>query len=531
MITLTGIHSIPLEDHEVLVLQTTREMESRGDWVLPSFNFEPRLKKPPFNYWATATLSRLDPSSDDVQVWHGRMISLLAGLVAVLATYQAGKALFDPATGKLASLLLLSMQGYINLTHNARPDFLYSTFGVLQLFAWMAAWKAEDGTPKQRWYGWLGWGMAGLATLTKGPQLPAVFLGGLLLFMLLGKDRQRTLKVLRPFVGITVYGALVFPWWLLLQKRLEALQVDLSQTQLSGELLYNMASLKEILSLYYPLTLFSLMIPVGLVIPFLIPRVWKARSEATAPTKILLYATGVLLIAFTLGGHYRKHYLLPLLPIFAIFLARGLRTAAFPRMVGKWKHVLVALMAIVATLCLGFMVHDRGYAAVVWIGMNLVPLAWLLRQELQDADWDQGLFSTQFMKASVALTIMVTGYVAYYPSTQDRWRRSVQTFAGSIGETLHSGDLIIQWQSDTFILPLYANRQILRFDEAAKLEVYFRENQAGRSVYAVVPKLGLSAFSERFDNRLLLTAENSRHPEKELVFVKLTSIKAAAPAT
>lgn len=97
MVTLIGIDSIPLENHELFVLQTTREMETRGDWIVPSFNNELRLKKPPLNYRATAAISHLDPFSEDVQIWHGRMISLLAGLVMVLATYHAGKTMYSPA--------------------------------------------------------------------------------------------------------------------------------------------------------------------------------------------------------------------------------------------------------------------------------------------------------------------------------------------------------------------------------------------------------------------------------------------------
>ena len=529
MITLTGIHSIPLEDHEVRVLQTTREMESRGDWVLPSFNYEPRLSKPPFNYWATATLSRLDPSSEDVQIWHGRLISLLAGLVMVFATYHAGKTLFNPSIGKLASLLMLGMQGYITLSHNARPDFLYSTFCALQLFAWMYAWKEDDGTVRQRLYGWLAWGMAGFATLTKGPQVPAVFLAGMLVFLLCGSDRKRTLKVMQPFVGIVIFCLLVLPWWLLLQQRLNELRVDLSETQLSGSLLYSLASWKEILSCYYPLTLFYMMLPISLIIPFMIPRLWKARKEAAAPTRILLYASGALLIIFTVGGHYRKHYLLPLLPAFSIFLASAVQTTAFPRLQGMWKRGMMALLALIAVLCMGLIIRGKGYTSLLWIFLNLIPLWLLLRQELKDSSWAEGLFSTQLLKVSVVLVIMVTGCIAYFPSSQNQWRGSEQSFAESIGKTLQAGDLIVQWQSGSLILPFYTKRPVTRFHEQAKLAAYFQENRDKHTIYAVVPKPEISNFSARFENTGLLIMENPHRPEKEFIFVKLTAVRNIQP--
>jgi 4-amino-4-deoxy-L-arabinose transferase-like glycosyltransferase len=529
MITLTGIHSIPLEDHEVLVLQTTREMESRGDWVMPSFNYEPRLKKPPFNYWATAILSRLDPFSENVQIWHGRFISLLAGLIMVLATYHAGKTLFDPTIGKLASLLLVGMQGYIYLSHSARPDFLYSAFCVLQLFAWMYAWKEEDDTARQRIYGWLGWGMAGLATLTKGPQGPAVFLVGVLVFLLCGSDRKRTLKVMRPFVGIAIFCLLVLPWWFLLQQRVAEMKVNLSETQLSGSLLHNLVSWEELIRFYYPLYLFYLMIPASLIFLFMIPRLWKLREKMSEPTKILLYASAAMLIIFTLGGHYRKHYLLQLLPVFSILIASAVRTAAFPRLQGMWKRGMMALLAVLAVLCLGLIIYGKGYASLLWIFLNMIPLWLLLRQEVKDSGWDDGLFSTQLLKASVGLVIILAGCIAYLPSGQNEWRRSEQSFSESIGKTMQPGDLIVYWQYSSLILPFYVKQPVTRFDEYAKLEAYFQENHDKHTIYAVVPKPEFSNFSVRFENAVQIIMENPHRPEKEFVFVKLTAVRNIQP--
>ncbi len=529
MITLTGIHFIPLENHEVLVLQTAREMESSGDWVLPSFNYEPRLRKPPFSYWAAVTLSYLDPFSEDVQVWHGRFISLLAGLLMVLATYHAGKTLFAPAIGKLASLLLLGMQGYVNLSHDARPDSLYSTFCALQLFAWMYAWKADDGTARQRFYGWLGWGMAGLATLTKGPQGPAVFLAGMLMFLLCGSDRRRTLKVMRPFAGIAIFCLLVLPWWLLLLQRLAEIRVNLSETQLSGSLLSNLASWKEILSFYYPLNLFYMMIPASLIILFMIPRLWKTRKEMTAPTRILIYASAAMLIVFTLGGHYRKQYLLPLLPAFSIFLASAIQTVAFPGLQSMWKWGMMVILAVSGVLCLGLIIYGKGYVSLIWIFLNVIPLCLLLRQELKDSTWAEGLFSTQLLKASVVLVVIVTGIVAYFPSSVNQSRAAMQSFAESIGRTLHAEDLVVQWKSDTVVIPFYAKRPVTRFDKEIKLAAYFQKNNGKHMMYAVIPKSELPSFNAHFENSVLITVENQHNPEKASVFARLTARRDVQP--
>ena len=68
------------------MLQTAREMGVNNDWVLPYFNGEPRLNKPPLNYWLTLGISSMDPFSDDIEPWHGRVSSMIGGLLLLLMT-------------------------------------------------------------------------------------------------------------------------------------------------------------------------------------------------------------------------------------------------------------------------------------------------------------------------------------------------------------------------------------------------------------------------------------------------------------
>ena len=529
VISLTGIRAIPVEDHELLVVQTTREMQIRGDWVLPSFNGEPRLEKPPFNYWATAAVSRLDPFSADIEILHGRLVSLLAGLVMVLATYHAGKKLYGPATGQMAALLLLGMQGYLNLAHSARPDFLYSTFCALQLFAWMHAWRAGDDTASQRWYGWLGWGMVGLATLTKGPQVPVVFLIGVVIFLLSGADRKRTLKVLRPFVGIPLACVIILPWWILLQQRLQILGVDIHKSQLSGSLLHNLASWQEMLSGYYLGTLFSLALPVGLILPFLLPRLWKIRKAMSDATRILLYASATLLIVFTVGGHYRKQYLIPLLPAVSLVLANTVLAGAYLGLGRLWKRILLALFAVLSAYGLWFIVQDGAYGSLALLLLGAIPVGLLLREELREPAWDPTGFSPQLVRAAAAMVILTTGYLAYLPTHMDRWRRAEQRMAESIGGTLQPRDLLVQWQMNDTFLPYFAKRTVPVFHAMKELESYYRSNSTAHTVYVVLPQTELPQLDATFQYQIVRTAQNPWHSEKDKVFLRLSSIRNLVP--
>ena len=66
--------SIPLDSHEIFVAETAQEMLQRGDWIVPYFNGEPRLNKPPVSYWATAALAYAAGAAPRVSEIHARLV-------------------------------------------------------------------------------------------------------------------------------------------------------------------------------------------------------------------------------------------------------------------------------------------------------------------------------------------------------------------------------------------------------------------------------------------------------------------------
>ena len=76
--------TLPLDDHEAFVVQTAQEMRARDDWLVPYFNSQPRLSKPPMNYWLTGFVAYLCGNPGRFEPWFGRLPSLLAGLGTAL---------------------------------------------------------------------------------------------------------------------------------------------------------------------------------------------------------------------------------------------------------------------------------------------------------------------------------------------------------------------------------------------------------------------------------------------------------------
>jgi len=521
LITCIGIRSVPLEKHEVFVLETSQQMQTSGDWVLPHFNHSVRLQKPPFSYWATVLVSALDPLHSDIQVEHGRLVSLLGALWMGLIVLRAGTMLYGEKTGLLAALFLMGMQGFIHMSHNARPDLLYASFCTLQLFSWAEAWRAEDRSRQQCLGSLLGWGAAALATLTKGPQMPFVFLFGLLIFLLSGKERSRLFQIIKPLRGVGLFCLIVLPWWFLLQKRLQLLGVDISESQMSGSLLHNLASWKEMLSGYYPWTLLGQMLPVSLILPFVSSKVWKNRHENSAATRLLLTVGLTMFVAFTLGGHYRKHYLLPLLPICALFIARSVTGFVFPAIQKKGRAVILSLLGVALLGCVGLLVAREAYVTLVLLFLVGGLLFIALRIEKRTGDWKSSPFAAQMLFFSLLTTTCIAGYNAMLPF--DRIRIAEETLAVQVQQIIQPNDLLLEWKSSTVVLPYYTKREVFSFRVPENLREFIALNSVSSgSVFVVLPTSEVEEFQKRFDIQVLeKTRVDSRHPKKALTFVRI----------
>lgn len=522
LVTLIGIKSVPLETHEVYVLQTAQEMQTSGDWILPHFNDTLRLQKPPFSYWATLLVSKLDPVNEYVQTWHGRLVSMLASLLMILATARAGTAFYGRKTGLLAALILLSTQGFINLSHSARPDFLYSTFCFLQLIAWIDAWMATDDTTRQRRSSLLGWVAAGLAVLTKGPQVPAVFLAGMLIFLLTRTERKRTLRILHPFSGAAIFCAIVLPWWILLNRRLQSLGVNIEDSQLSGSLLRNLAGWKDLVSGYYFWTLFVLLLPASLAIPFMIRNLWKDRSKISAITRLLMIVCGTLMIVFTLGGHYRKHYLIPLLPVFALFLARAVYIVPITVLKPCWRKVFIAIGTLAVLGGAGLLIYRGAYLMLLVLPVYTLFLLLLWKKALANTEWDKQRVSTRLPAYAILTTVLLSVCIGFFPMNPNRVGE--QNFSEYVAKTLKPDDLIVTWKCSPANLPYYAHRTVVCYEDIAKLQTYLAENGKDRLAFVVLPASELESFTAVFANDVLQGTRDYRKEDQNFLFIQLHSI-------
>ncbi|MGH8508976.1 MAG: ArnT family glycosyltransferase [Gammaproteobacteria bacterium] len=370
-----GTRAIPLDGHEVFVVQTAQEMSTRGDFIVPYFNGEPRLTKPPLSYWLTWLVASITGDPRHIAPWQGRLPSIAAGIGLVATALWLGTLLFDRATGLFAGLLLTLSAGFFSYTHDARPDLLYAFWCALGYTAFAAAWKAADYS-RQLLGCYAMWVAYALAILTKGPQLPAILLAGNIVFLALAGGFRRGLGMLHPVTGLLLTASLTLPWWF-------AVHASLGGTGLSGsQLLGSLLTPSVALDFYYFYRTPLLLLPWLLLIPFAFV-LFRKRERSDGSLMLWLWVlVAALLLDF--GPQQRWFYMLPLLPALCILTAAG--TLAVLRRNGSWIHAawrwiflpLHALLALCALLWIAVSNKGAGYGNTAGIAAAAGALAVVL---------------------------------------------------------------------------------------------------------------------------------------------------------
>jgi len=416
-----GTTTLPLEGHEALVVQTAQEMHARGDYIVPYFNAEPRLVKPPLSYWLTGATAGLFGDPDHIEPWHGRLPSILAGLGLCGLAITLGRLCYDRATGLSAGLLLGTSAGFFAYTHNARPDLLYAFWCAAGYTAFAEAWRSAPGSLAERLWAYAMWGAYGLATLTKGPQLPLMLLLACALYAGLGGPGwRRGLRTLRPLAGVPILCALTLPWWLMLRHRLGT--TGLHGSQLAGTLL--IPEWRAVFDPYYLYRPLQLVLPWVLMVVPAVLFVRRSGRDGTAAWLACIVLVPALLLSF--GVQRRWFYMLPVLPALCVLLGAGtVQWLGEGPPVRTWRawfvalHGLLILGALAWLLAFGAPATDQGPIALC-LAVGVPLFLWVaVRRIRHRGSWLGDMAVVAVMAAVVFIGLGATRLLW----SQDRFER------------------------------------------------------------------------------------------------------------
>jgi len=174
--------------NEAFYVETPREMIERGDYIFPTFNYQPRLNKPVLSYWIVAGFYKVFGVSVAVQ-----RVPIALGAIVMIVTAGFLGWLAAPGAFARASLridaFLWSMLGLaiaprlVMLARRVFIDVYISMFMALTLLCFAAA---ERYPTRRRLLLALMYVSVGLGMLTKGPVaavVPGLVFAAYLLFL------------------------------------------------------------------------------------------------------------------------------------------------------------------------------------------------------------------------------------------------------------------------------------------------------------------------------------------------------------
>lgn len=344
----SGIHRA----QEARVAEVAREMQSSGEWVVPHLNGRVRLNKPPLPYWAVlGSYTAFGAVTERT----ARIPTALAAIAGILLTAALARRLYGPGAALLAGAVLATTQLYIVQGRRAESDVPMTLFVILSLYALERGFREGRRAWKPLFFGAMG-----LAFMTKGVPGIAVPLLAALIWLFL---ESRIREVLRPsfLSGLGLVLLIIAPWYLIIWYGFpEAIEVFRTET---------VARLGQNAPHANPFYYYFLRSPLHLL-PWilLLPVAWaglRSDREAREASRLpLAWFVGGLCFLTLLQGK-QPHYLVPLVPPFAILMGGGLdRVIASARPAWVTRRFLALFTAVTALAAILFvtLIEPRVFA-------------------------------------------------------------------------------------------------------------------------------------------------------------------------
>ena len=529
-----GLGSLGLTDRdEGRNAEAGREMYETGNYISPTFNYEPRFAKPVFVYW----LMSLSYHVFGVSEFAARFPSAIFGVGLILLQYLFLTRCRGPVVGLFGAAMLLLNLEIIGLSRMALTDSVLIFFTTLSLYGF---WLGLYGEGRERHYLWFFYiGMA-LATLTKGPigfLIPMLAVG---LYLWLTRSWGRFWCQGFPIPGLVLFLLLALPWYLMMLNIHGQRYTTSAQGDTIGRFFGTMEGHGGTLLFYLPVFLLGFF-PWSGLLPFAWYQAYRSwrdskRSGALPPSQTSVLdvhpsphalewftAAWVLggLVFFSLSSTRLPHYIGPLFPAAAILTASywnrcvtdqatpGLRAAihtitavgcilalafaSLPPLYAKFAGKLIDEFPLAGQVTLG--PGPYTVASVFLVGMGLIAYFGFSETRRPAVFWVAG--------GSLALVVLATTQLIF-PLVHHFVIEPPQQLAEVAGVNLGPNDRLILYGQPRPSLVFYAKRKaiVVPKNEEANIKPYL--TQPGRTMILLPAALRNRLPFETMDYPVLL---------------------------
>ena len=312
----------PLDRDESRYIQATVQMLETKDFVNINFLESPRLKKPPGIYWLQA-ISAVGIKNifflDSAPIWTFRIPSAIGASASIWVTFLLGQLLFGRAQGLIAALLLMSSPIVIMESHIAKTDSVLLALFLCALYILVKIVFYEDKKlPKPSDITVFAfWIIMSFTFLIKGPIALVILLLTIISYKVLKEPIN--FKDLKPIMGIILFMLIILPWFILINS---GNNNDVLFNTIKKDMLLKLVSVQESHGAPPGSYLLSSMLTAWPIALFIIPSaLWCFKNKDNKSVKFLLCSLIPSWLFFEIIPTKLLHYVLPLLPSFAILTA------------------------------------------------------------------------------------------------------------------------------------------------------------------------------------------------------------------
>ena len=381
--------TLTLRGEETRRAEVAAEILQTGDWIVPRQQGTIYLSRPPMGSWPIAAVAALRGRLDVVAI---RLPTVMAILITTLLIYAYGRIFLSRLGAFAAAVAYPTMGQVLQIGRLAETEGFFTLLVASSLLVWH--WGYIKRYPAAITWS-LGYALAAMAGLTKGPQGPVYFVAATWTFLALKRDWRYLLSGahvvgLGAFVG--VLGAWQIPYYLRTDwESTKGIWVRMAADRFTKNDPLRVA--RHLLG--YPLEVLVCMLPWSiLLVQFANRRFWRTLDDVRPYLLFLLTCLATTFPSVWLATGARGRYYMPLYPIVAVMI--GLVVDRCSR-AEEGSSLRIGWQRYLAGLGSAALVAATGVLLAGWIDL---PIAAEIAQP--------PLFAWFFFASSLALAVSLT---------------------------------------------------------------------------------------------------------------------------
>ncbi|WP_025145585.1 ArnT family glycosyltransferase [Pedobacter jeongneungensis] len=453
LVSVLALFGGVMEPDSALYASIAKNMVLRNDWVSIYVRGADWLDKPHLTFWLAAASFKVF----GITAFAYKLPSFLFGLLGAWYLYKLAKDIYNEKTGLISALIFLSSLHILISTFDVRAEVYITTFTLAAIYHY---YKAHQDSFLHVVAGSF---FAACAIMIKGIFVLIPVFGGFIIYWLLTKQFKQLLKP-KWWIAIALIFIFIIPelYTLYVQFDLHPEKVVFGKTGVSGLKFFFWDSQfgrffnngpikgKGDISFFLHTTLWAFL-PWSILFYTAVVNLFKKKNRIDLPAESIMIWTSaaITFLLFSLSKFQLPHYILIILPQFAIITALYLQ-----KLEGKSlkifftiQNVLAVLIVLILSAVAVFFGFTNNYIAIAVL-VILLTVSFLIFKGLKT----ENLLARSTM-ISVGLMIFLSAF--FYPSVL-KYESGMQ--AGKwLKENYPKAKAAVLMHPDAYSFDFYAN--------------------------------------------------------------------------